>query len=143
MAELLHPRGGSRGLSPRLRAWWAMRCQKRRRARGGPVPVPAAPQIVFGEAVPSNDYEGWFDLSILWAPYPHGSFPVGEMEIWGHHGWGPPAYVLVGTQPSWPERLFTHEKAVEGEDAWTYKVRYRNGSVYGPFSNEFLVESSV
>ena len=144
MTKLLHPKGGSRGLSPMLRAWWAARRQKRRRrAQAPPVETPAAPVINYSEyGVNENDPER-FDILIAWLPYPHGSFPVAVIEVWGYQGWGAPSFELVGSVASSPERSFIHYLAASGDDAWTYKARYRNGSVYGPFSNEWVVETSA
>lgn len=137
--------GGRRLLTAgRLRAWWAVRLQKRRRhAQPAAEETPAAPVIYFGEyGVNESDPER-FDIVIAWEQYPHGSFPVAVMEVWGYQGWGEPSFGLVGSVASAPERSFIHYAAASGEDAWTYKVRYRNGALCGPFSNEFLVETFV
>ena len=144
MAKLLHLSRPGRRVSDIVRIWWAMRCQKRRRrARTEETEVPAAPVINYSEyGVNENDPER-FDILIAWQPYPHGSFPVAVIEVWGYQGWGAPSFELVGSVPSGPERSFIHYLAASGDDAWTYKARYRNGSVYGPFSNEFVVETSA
>ena len=105
--------------------------------------MPAAPVIYYSE-YGVNEYDPErYDILISWQVYPHGSFPVAVIEVWGYQGWGEPSFQLLGTVVSSPERSFTHFSAASGDDAWTYKVRYRNGAVYGPFSNEFLVETSA
>ena len=144
MAKLPHLSRPSRRVREVLRTWWALRCQKRRRlAQPPPVETPAAPVINYSEyGVNENDPER-FDILITWLPYPHGSFPVAVIEVWGYQGWGEPLFQLLGSVVSSPERSFIHYAAASGDDAWTYKVRYRNGSVYGPFSNEWVVETSA
>jgi len=144
MARLLQLSRRSRRVREAVRAWWALRCQKRRRqARAEEPEVPAAPVIYFSEyGVGEYDPER-YDILIAWMPYPHGSFPVAVIEVWGYEGWGEPSFQLLGTVVSSPSVPFVHYGAASGDDAWTYKVRYRNGSVYGPFSNEWLVETSA
>ncbi len=144
MAKLPQLSRPSRRVRDVVRTWWALRCQKRRRqARTEEPEVPAAPVINYSEyGVNESDPER-YDILISWLTYPHGSFPVALIEVWGYQGWGEPSFQLLGTVASSPERSFTHFSAASGEDAWTYKVRYRNGAVYGPFSNEWLVETTV
>ena len=35
---------------------------------------------------------------------------------------------------------FYHSTAIREEAQLTYKVRYRNGDTFGPFSNEYLID---
>ena len=117
----------------RLRAWWALRSQKRRRNAG--TGTPAAPVIV---ALNLTESAGeplyWFDVLIDFT-FEQGRFPDGTIEVYwsrGSLGW---AEAYVGAVSS-NLRQFRHVRAFsdfESDDV-RYWMRYRDGNdIIGPF----------
>ena len=118
----------------RLRAWWAMRLQKRRRGAGGG--TPAAPVIV------SHNLEyggnGWFDVVLAFTFY-QGRFPDGSIEVYWARASGGWVSNYVGAVSS-AARSYRHAAAFDDYtyDTVAYTMRYRFGTgVIGPFSQPY------
>ena len=95
--------------------------------------VPAAPLILGATTVWGGSVPGWADV-MLSLSFTHGSWPVATLEITcildgGEEG-------LAGTVAS-NASSFTHGSVAQGESSLSYRARYRNGSVFGPFSAPF------
>ena len=121
-----------------LRAWWALRCQKRRRERGTPTaPTPPVPVITGGDYWWEGSEPGTYDVSISWT-IDYGAFPVASVEVC--MSWGGEGEQSLGTVPS-SDLGFYHPRATEGgQDLW-YRVRYvfedYGGPVVGAFSEVY------
>jgi hypothetical protein len=72
--------------------------------------------------------------------FTHGAAPVASIEVWRRVDIEPEE--LIATVPS-SQVSFYDSTAVRGETELTYKVRYRNGDTFGPFSNEYLINVSL
>ncbi|HOX59734.1 MAG TPA: hypothetical protein P5205_21435 [Candidatus Paceibacterota bacterium] len=82
MRSALQAGRGSRGLSAVLRAWWALRQQKRRRGRAQGWGDGVPPQVVLNPAVafwcPTDP--AWVSVRLSWS-YPTDPFSDGTFEI--------------------------------------------------------------
>jgi hypothetical protein len=119
----------------RLRAWWALRLQARRRAwASGPVETPGAPVITSAWSQWGTTEAGWAD-AYLRIIFEHGAFPVATFEVWG---WdiNNPLQLLDVIPSAAVVDPYHRECVVEDPNVLHYKVRYRSGEVVGPFSNE-------
>ena len=102
----------------RLRAWWALRSQKRRRERAsGPLGTPPVPVITAGDYWWEASEADMYDVSISWT-IDYGSFPVASVEVWG--SCGGEGEQLQGTVPS-ADLGFYHARATEGGQALWYR----------------------
>ncbi len=117
----------------RLRAWWALRCQKRRRNAG--TGTPAAP-VITGLNLTESEGEPlyWFDVLIDFT-FEQGRFPDGTIELYWARGSTTWIEVYVGAVSS-NLRQFRHVRAFsdfENDDV-SYRMRYRFGTeIIGPF----------
>ena len=76
MAKLLHLSRPSKRVGNAVRAWWAMRSQKRRRQRStATAPTPPVPVITDATMGWDATEMAWADVQITWQ-IDHGSFPV-------------------------------------------------------------------
>ena len=131
MAKLLYLSRPSKRVSNVVRAWWAIRSQKRRRERAGPTaPVPV---IIGGDCEWGGTEPGWADTSIAWR-IDYLGFPVASVEVWFRTSGT--ALQRIATVPSSAE-WFYHSKVVNVEDDVFYRLCYRNGELVGPLSEEF------
>jgi hypothetical protein len=135
MGVLPRARGGSRTFSREsaVRAWLALRLQKRRRERAAPAaPVP----IIYGGAFTWDTTEvNYADTTICWT-IDYRGFPVASVEVWFRNSGS--TLERIATVPS-SDGTFHHTKVVYGEDDVFYRLCYRNGDVVGPFSEEFRI----
>jgi hypothetical protein len=118
-----------------MRAWWAMRSQKRRRHGGAPADLPPLPVVTLsnGDAFPNGgQYDIAFDITV-----DHKTWPVGSLEIWFTSNW-PSDYAMLATVTS-DSMHYVHYSATASEGSFTYKARYVSGDVVGAFSNEVTV----
>ena len=93
-----------------------------------PVPLILGAVTQWGGSVP-----GWADV-MLSLSFTHGSWPVASLEIaciidGGEEG-------VAGTVAS-HATSFTHGSVAQGESSLSYRARYRNGGLFGPFSAPF------
>ena len=125
MAKLLRLSRPSRGIGNVVRTWWAMRSQKRRRERansGAPY-VPVAPVIVNTMV---TDSEGVYDVTLTLS-YPDAGAPIGTIEVYRNG-------LLVGSVATTATQ-FVDRAVADREVFASYKARYVNGSVVGPWSS--------
>ena len=124
----------------RLRAWWALRSQKRRRNAGNG--TPAAPVIVNHTLSESDGLPSyWFDV-VLDFTFEQGRFPDGTIEVyWARESGGWVENYLGAVSSSL--RSYQHVRAFsdfEG-DVVAYRMRYRCGAdIVGPFSQSYGFE---
>ena len=124
----------------RLRTWWALRLQKRRRNAGGG--TPAAPVIVTHNLAESTGEPlYWFDV-VLDFTFEQGRFPDGTIEVyWARESTGWVENYLGAVSSS--ARTFRQVRAFsdfEG-DVVAYRMRYRCGAeIVGPFSQSYGFE---
>ena len=135
MAKLLHLSRPSRRVREVVRAWWAMRCQKRRRKGGTPVVVVNAPFIHDGGYSWDEFEPQWANTYVAWT-FLQPELPVGTFEVWCQ--WGT-SDELVATVPG-SDRVCYLSHVTMGEQTYFYRVRYRDGDVIGPFSNVYQVD---
>ncbi|HPV11354.1 MAG TPA: hypothetical protein PKW83_11870 [Verrucomicrobiota bacterium] len=117
----------------RLRAWWALRCQKERHNAG--TGTPAAP-VITGLNLTESEGEPlyWFDVLIDFT-FEQGRFPDGTIELYWARGSNTWIEEYVGAVSS-NLRQFRHVRAFsdfENDDV-SYRMRYRCGTdIIGPF----------
>jgi hypothetical protein len=135
MANALQAGRASKGLSSVLRAWWALRCQKRRRAgRAQTLPIP---NLWHGLAVWEATAGGFWDVSFGWftdlGDYPEeGGFVEIEQSVNGQ------AATVVGNVPVSDEGFWAAE-VTEDDGVWVrHRLRYwydpGSGPVYGEWT---------
>ena len=127
--------GSTRGARFSLRSWVALFLQERRRYRAEGGGVPAAP-VITGSAWEWGQTEaGWVDIYMEFT-FDHGAFPVATLEVWAHdlNNADRVVAVLPSDQTSW-----WHNHVAEDATTFYYRMRYVNGPVVGPFSNEIGV----
>jgi hypothetical protein len=136
MAKLLHLSRPSRGVSNVVRAWWAARCQKlrRQRSQAGPLVVPA-PVITDGYYLWDETEPGWADAMVLFS-FDDPGLPVATFEIYVSFEVGDGSFGFWESISS-TVRGFRQNLVFTGQNGVIYKLRYRNGDVIGPFSEEF------
>ena len=140
MAKLLHLSRPSKRVGNAVRAWWAMRSQKRRRQRStATAPTPPVPVITDASMQWDATEMAWADVQISWQ-IDHGSFPVASVEVFVRHDESSPE--SLGTVPS-SDLGFYHPRASSGGETLYYKVRYvfedYGGPVIGAFSPEYPI----
>ena len=125
---------------PLLATWTALYLQARRRARAAVAAPPLAAPVILG-AVTQWDASvpGWADVTLTLA-FNHGSWPVATLEIFWTLDGG--AEGLAGTVAS-TATSYGHGSVTQGESSLVYRARYRDGSVFGPFSAAFPWEISL
>jgi hypothetical protein len=137
------PKTGLRGrpwsATQRFRGWVASWVQDRRRGRQQLAPTPNAPAITTGGYEWGATDPAWADVFIEWS-FDHGSFPVASIELWVSFDFG--AYNLLDTVGS-AEPSYYISMASNNEKIFDFKMRYRNGGIIGPFSNEYRVDVQV
>jgi len=116
------------GLTRRLQVWWALRLQKVRRT--APTQIPA-PVIMTGGAEWNRSWDGWADV-ILQFDFDSGYLPAATFEIWWMREALDVDFALLTTIAS-SDRIFYHVNVTSVPIFIYYKMRYRNGSVLGPF----------
>ena len=99
-------------------------------------PTPNAPVITGGGYTWEGTEPGWFDAWLEWT-FDHGSYPVAQIEIHQSVNGGP--YYLAAVVSSDADGASLPQVA-DSETTFRYQVRYRDGTVYGPFSNEWVVD---
>jgi len=120
------------------RSWLAIFLQDRRRLRQQalvPPPVPNAPVLLTGTYQWNRTSPGYADVMLTWSFDP-GSFPVAFIEFWA--GINSSSSQQLGTVASNITNL-SYPNATAYPIYVRVKMRYRNGSVIGPFSNELLI----
>jgi hypothetical protein len=132
-------RAGVQGKRPwtanRLGAWWAVQRQKRRRNALSQI---RAPVIVSGGAEWNRSWDGWADV-ILYFDFDGGYLPAATLEIWWMREWQDVDFGLLTAVPS-SDRVFHHVNVTSVSGCADYKMRYRNGSVLGPFCESYMVD---
>ena len=139
MAKPLHLSRPSRRVTNVVRTWLAMRSQKLRRRRavaGAGLPVAVITGAEFGWDITEP---GWADVTLYWTADTSG-WSGGSFEVWCQIGEA--REQLVGTA-WWSDRAFEHVQASDGENTLVYRLRFRNGSDVGAFSDTYAVEVSV
>jgi hypothetical protein len=144
VAKLLHLSRPSKRVGNAVRAWWAMRSQKRRRARStATAPTPPVPVITGGNYTWDATEPGLADVDIAWV-IDYGSFPVASVEVFWRVDEGPEQ--SLGTVPS-SDDAFYHPRASGGGEMLTYRVRYVfedfSGPVVGAFSEPYQTFISI
>jgi hypothetical protein len=137
MAKLLHANRASRRFSNVVRAWLALRQQRRRRHAGSGTPAsPVITGLNLADSVGEPLY--WFDVLIDFT-FEQGRFPDGTIELYwsrASQGW---EENYVGAVSS-SVRQFRHVRAFsdyENDDV-SYRMRYRCGAeVIGEFGPEY------
>jgi hypothetical protein len=122
-------------MSSVMRAWWAMRSQKRRRHGGAPADLPPLPVVTLsnGGGFPNGgQYDIAFDITV-----DHKTWPVGSLEIWFTSS-GSSGYSVLATITS-DSGHYVHYSATSTAGSFSYKARYVSGDVVGAFSNELTV----
>jgi hypothetical protein len=139
MAKLLRLSRPSKAVSNAVRTWWAMRCQKQRRARdAGSQPAAPAPVITDGVCVWRGGSPDVGDAELTFT-FADPGLPVGLFDVYAERRGIEQSFSLVATCPS-------TERSIEVSGIFTeqiiiaFEIRYRNGSVVGPFSAEFEVD---
>jgi hypothetical protein len=118
-----------------FRSWLALWLQQRRRKRAaGDLGTPPAPVIVAAWYSWDDTETGWVDnyLSITFA---QGTVPVATFEIWesdSNHDW----HLIETIASAGVVDPYHHARVAEDNDVFHYKVRYVNGVVIGPFSED-------
>ena len=140
MAKPLHLSRPSKRVGSAVRAWWAMRSQKRRRQRSAATaPTPPVPVIVDGSFMLNGSDPGWADVSISWE-IQYGSSPVGSIEVWFRTDVDD--WLSLGTVPG-SDAGFYHPRACNVEQMLNCRARYVfedfGGTVVGAFSNEYPI----
>jgi hypothetical protein len=123
----------------RFQGWLTTWLQDRRRSRQVTESPLAAPVIHSGNFEWGLSEPEYADVWVDWA-FAHGAAPVANIEVWRRVNIEPEA--LIATVPS-SHVSFYDSTVVREEAEVTYKVRYRNGATFGPFSNEFVVDVYV
>ena len=113
-----------------LRAWWVARLQKRRRK----LPAPAAPVITDGWVEWDATQVGWADVWLMYT-FQHGAFPQANLEMWMAKASGGWVYTLLMTFLSTEIDTFMHASATNTSETFRYKMRYRDDTLFGPFSD--------
>ncbi len=129
MANALQAGRASKGLGSVLRAWWALRCQKRRRERaaesGG---VPAAPSNLVGEDLAGGVGLTW-DMTGV----------EGELGCEVERRLDEVGYSFGYFGSTGPGVNHFEEDVPEG-GLWQFRVRAFNASGYSDYSNVVTVE---
>lgn len=110
------------------------------RHRGGAnsnPPVPA-PVIDSGDFSIGTTSPGWADVQIYWTFDP-APYPDADIEIWEANGYAGLVYTLIDTIPS-TANSYIQPLVADADDRANYRIRYVNGGLQGPFSNDFYVE---
>jgi hypothetical protein len=117
------------------------RREKRAAADAAPAgpPSPAAPVITTGTVNWDVTTVGWADVDITYT-FAYGTFPVANLEVWLAKASGGYVYSLLATIASSTGGDFVQTNASSATDTFRYKMRYKNGSVLGPFSNVYSVD---
>jgi hypothetical protein len=120
----------------RVQGWLTGWLQDRRRSRQeteSPLTAPVIHSGSFEWGVSEPEYaDVWFEWT-----FAHGSAPSASIEVWRRVNGEP--YEPIATVPS-SHASFYHSTAIREEAQLTYKVRYRNGDMFGPFSNEYIID---
>jgi hypothetical protein len=123
-----------------VRAWWAMRSQKRRRhATSPPVDPPALPVVALSNgnfSVSGSLVSSSFDITV-----DHKTWPTASLEIWFAMN-SPSSYALLSIVGSTAEN-FSHPAITDSEAILYYKARYQNGDIVGPFSDDLEIDISL
>ena len=140
MAKLLQANRASSRISNVVRAWLALRQQRRRRNAGNG--TPAAPAIVTHNLEESTGEPlYWFDV-VLSFTFDQGRFPDGTIEVyWARQSTGWVENYLGSVSSAM--RSYRHVRAFsdfEG-DVVAYRMRDRCGAeIVGPFSQSYGFE---
>ena len=135
MASVLQAGRANKGLSPVLRAWWALRCQKRRRT--GRVQALPLPTLQSGLAIWEGTSGGFWDVSFGWVVdlgnYPAaGGYVAIEYNIDGQGGG------LIGNYPVTDGSFYAAAVTEDTGVRANYRVRYwynpGTGPVYGEWT---------
>jgi hypothetical protein len=112
--------------------------QYRHRGGGTTNPPLPAPVITGGSFSIGTTDPGFADVQIDWTfdPAPYGD---ADIEIWWFSGYVPAPWNLIASVPS-TDTSYVQLAVTDVDDRETYKIRYVNGPLQGPFSNEFPVE---
>ena len=140
MAKLLHLSRPSKRVGSAVRAWWAMRSQKRRRQRStATAPTPPVPVITGGDYWWEASEPGMYDVSLMFT-IDYGSFPAASVEAFCRVDQGEEQ--SLGTVPS-SDLGFYHPRAASGDQTLYYRLRYVfedfGGPVIGAFSQVFEI----
>jgi hypothetical protein len=125
---------GITGLQKRGIALWL---QSRRRTRN-PARLVGVPIINNSLGDWNRTVDGWADVIIEFR-FDSGNLPLATFEFWSMQDDVGASYALAGVMPS-NERTFIQVQATNASVFIWYKLRYRNGSMIGPFSDEFGVD---
>lgn len=126
------------GAGTRLGRWAALYLQDRRRRRAGGSVVVPPPAITNGFSDWGRTENGWADVILDWT-FDAGTLPVGVFELWWMREAVDPDFSLVATIPS-NQREYYHVMVTQTPVFAYYRLRYRNGSVFGPFSDDYGVD---
>jgi hypothetical protein len=121
------------------RGWLALWLQDRRRARKHAATTPNAPVITNGGFEWDATEPGFADVWVDWT-FVHGSFPAATIEVWVSVNGD--AYYQMDTVAS-DVNSYYYPRASSGESSFAFKVRYRNGTTVGPFSNVYQINIEV
>lgn len=128
-------------LKVNFRRWVSRWLVERRRLRlaAAVVEEPNAPVITDGGFGWDVTTPGWADLWWNWT-FDHGDYPVANLELYLKIAGGDFALLDTVASSVW---LKEYPEATQDETAFQLQVRYRNGAVFGPFSNIFEIEVQV
>jgi hypothetical protein len=115
-----------------------MRSQKRRRAHAAASVNVPAPVVTNGFADWGRTLGGWADV-LLDFTFADPGLPLAVFEIWWRRETIDAEFHLVGTTSS-VQRSYIHQLATSTPVFAFYKLRYVNGGVVGPFSEELGVD---
>jgi hypothetical protein len=133
MAKLLSLSRPSKRVGNAVRAWWAMRSQKRRRQRAATPLVVPAPLLTGVQVLWDESTVGWADV-IVSISFNDAGWPAGTFEIFVAPGPGGTAFES-SDEISSSARSFRQNMVFNDQNGVTYQLRYRNSEVIGPFSN--------
>lgn len=126
----------ARASASRLRTWRVLDAERRRRTRCG-LHYPA-PIITNGLADFHRTYDGWADVTLDFT-FDGALVPIGTIEVWWRREAIDEYFSFVGTIPSTAVQ-FIHIRSTDIPLFVIYIMRYRNGALIGPFSEEFGVD---
>jgi hypothetical protein len=138
VAKLIQLSRPSRRVSSVMRAWWAMRSQKRRRHGGAPADLPPLPVVTLSNG--SYEWSGGLVSASFDIAVDHKTWPSANLEIW--FALGSPSFALLATVGS-GLGSFTHPAITDSEAVLYYKARYLDGDVVGPFSEVLEIDASL